>query len=698
MTYQQISKTSSAKSKTPTTSESALKPLAPIAKQTTSTPTSYKHQEQTQGLLHRKTNLLANLGSMAEPKAKQTIGQPGDKYKQEADAIASEDSEDEKFYDAADAIASEDSEDEKFYDAKESLNHIRNSDAINTVLDEPEASSSYQSKRREESQPSNQEGKADKKFKQRNEEGIVKSDTALSELNKVPESISPQVPQQEQSQPPHSQQNLLDRETQPDVITQEPHSQQNLLDRETQPDVITQEPHSQQQSQQQQSQQNLLNRETQPNIITQSPHLQQQSPTTRFQKIKKSIAKPLDATKEVRKVLAEGIKQHETYSDQTKILGQDSPKSDIDQVLGQNLPANEKNPMTVLKPLPADVPQKFGNDAAVIGMTRDIAKATGGLLRVSDNLKKFKDAAFVNKDKPIHERIGDASGSLGEIVSTVTYTGIVLSQAVRGIEHHTKKQPGQKTTFASGAIAAVKLGGKLGGKTIPSIQQGGLIGGTSLPFDIGKATASTLTSIPKLIATVDKAYKAYPLENFGGYEYLVSGLRNVTDLTKSVAGAIKDVAGLVNNLNLTGAGAEGTQIVAGGAVAPAAGAVLGGIEVIEGTDKFRKAYNQYRNPGEIPENKTLNQFKKEQKDKMIRAGIDTTLGAVALGAGVVGFNGGPRELLAATAMGASVGGFQIGEWGIRKLKQKVQHNSQATTFDVEQGYQPEATANILHQP
>ncbi|MEH2275693.1 MAG: hypothetical protein V7K40_13140, partial [Nostoc sp.] len=95
MTFQKISKTSSAKSETSTTSELGSRPFAPIAKQTTSASTLPKHQEQTQGLLQRKTNLLAIPGLMAQPKtkrlqpiqAKLTIGEPGDKYEQEADAV-----------------------------------------------------------------------------------------------------------------------------------------------------------------------------------------------------------------------------------------------------------------------------------------------------------------------------------------------------------------------------------------------------------------------------------------------------------------------------------------------------------------------------------------------------------------------------------------------------------------------------------
>ncbi|WP_392534030.1 DUF4157 domain-containing protein [Nostoc sp. C117] len=417
--------------------------------------------------------------------------------------------------------------------------------------------------------------------------------------------------------------------------------------------------------------------------------IQEQTPkeeATWFQKTTRSIGKSIETTKDSRKQLAAGIKQHETYADLTKILGQDSPKTDLDQIYRQNLPANAKSPMTLLKPLPAGTPEEFSNDAAAIGMTRDIAKATGALLTLPENLKKLKDGYRDNK-KPLRKRIADVSGGAGEIISAITYNGIVISQAYRGIQHHVNKAPGQNTNFASGLIAAIKQGGKLG--PISSITQGGLVGGTSIPFDVGKAGAGIFTTIPKVMTTVEAGYNAYQKDNFGGYEYWLSGLKNLADLSKSVGGAIKDVASFANNISVVGA--EGTQIVAGGGFAPSAGMVLGGLEIVQGSDDFRKAYKNYRNPSRRPEDIPLNKFKKEQKDKMIRAGIDATLGAITLGGGIVGFTAGPQGLLAATIMGASVGAFQIGEWGIRKLKQKVLGNRQIPEVDLEQGYELGAT-------
>ncbi|MEH2391556.1 MAG: hypothetical protein V7K21_07700 [Nostoc sp.] len=66
------------------------RPFAPISKQTTS-PIAHRQQEQTEGLVQRKTNLLEISGLTAAPKnlvqAKLRIGQSGDKYEQEADAL-----------------------------------------------------------------------------------------------------------------------------------------------------------------------------------------------------------------------------------------------------------------------------------------------------------------------------------------------------------------------------------------------------------------------------------------------------------------------------------------------------------------------------------------------------------------------------------------------------------------------------------
>ncbi|MEH1806299.1 eCIS core domain-containing protein [Nostoc sp.] len=421
-------------------------------------------------------------------------------------------------------------------------------------------------------------------------------------------------------------------------------------------------------------------------IPPQAPQTPQQ-PTTRGQKITKGIRKgigaPFNATsyvtggpgKEPKKELAAGMKQHETYSDQTKILGQDSSNSNIDQIGLQNLPANAKDPLTSVTPLPEGTPKEFSHDAAIIGMTRDDVKAIGGLLLFSDNLKKFKKA-LKDKTKPRRERIADLSNTTGEMTSAVTYTGIVITQAQRGIQHHTEGG----ATFGSGAIAAVERGGKIG--TLSSAQQGGFVGGTSLPFDIGKVASGVLTTLPKLITYTDAGLKAAEKENFGGHKSWGRGVKNVADLTKSAAGAVKDAASLANNAGAAG-GAQGTQIIAGGAVAPAAAAVVGTAEAIQGGYKFKKAYKNKKGLDEIANSptldqsqildqvETLNQLKEIQKKKMKRAAIKTTLGTVTLGAGVVGFTGGPPGLIAATAMGAGVGAFQIGQWGTRKLKQKM---------------------------
>ncbi|MFW9264768.1 DUF4157 domain-containing protein [Nostoc sp. CALU 546] len=392
---------------------------------------------------------------------------------------------------------------------------------------------------------------------------------------------------------------------------------------------------------------------------------QGKQPATRWERTKARINKPFDNTKEPRKEVADGIKQHETYSDQTKILGQDSSVSNVDQVLGQNLPANDVNPNSYLN-LPPGETEKFGNDAAVIGMTRDDVKAVGGLLLFHDSLKKFK-SAFRDKAKPKRERIANASDGLGNMTSAITYTGLVGTQARKGAEHH--QAPGDSTS-GSGALAAVK--------------QGGTIAGTSIPFDAGKAVASTLTTVPKLILYTDAGLKAAQRENFGGRKSMGRGVKNVADLTKSAAGAVKDVSSLAYSIEQTGgasgavlAGAEGAKIIAGGAVAPAAATVFGTAEAIQGGYKFKKAYKNKKGLGEIGDSPTLDQLdtldqlKEIQKKKMKRAAINTVLGNVTLAAGVVGFSAGPAGLVAATAMGAGVGAFQIGQWGTRKLKQKM---------------------------
>ncbi|MBD2527836.1 DUF4157 domain-containing protein [Nostoc sp. FACHB-133] len=397
-------------------------------------------------------------------------------------------------------------------------------------------------------------------------------------------------------------------------------------------------------------------------IPPQAPQTPQQ-PATRWKRTKARINKPFDNTKEPRKQVADGIKQHETYSDQTKILGQDSSKSNVDQVLGQNLPANDKDPNSYLN-LPPGETEKFGNDAAVIGMTRDDVKAVGGLLLFHDSFRKFK-SAFRDKTKPKRERIANASDSLGNMTSAVTYTGIVGTQARKGAEHH--QAPGDSTS-GSGAFAAVK--------------QGGTIRGTSIPFDVGKAAASVLTTVPKLVTYTDAGLKAAQRENFGGHKSVGRGVKNVADLTKSAAGAVKDISSLVSNAG-AGGGAQGAQIIAGGAVAPMAAAVVGSAEAIQGGYKLKKAYKNKKGLDEIANSptldqsqildqlNTLDQLKEIQKKKMKRAAIQTTLGNVMLAAGVVGFTGGPAGLVAATAMGAGVGAFQIGQWGTRKLKQKM---------------------------
>ncbi|MBN3922517.1 hypothetical protein [Nostoc sp. NMS4] len=89
MTFQRIQKMASTKSETPTTSHLSSRPFAPIIQHPI--PTPHQQPEQTKGLVQRKKNLL-EIPLMPPPKkviqAKLTIGEPGDKYEQSADAIA----------------------------------------------------------------------------------------------------------------------------------------------------------------------------------------------------------------------------------------------------------------------------------------------------------------------------------------------------------------------------------------------------------------------------------------------------------------------------------------------------------------------------------------------------------------------------------------------------------------------------------
>ncbi|WP_392535114.1 hypothetical protein [Nostoc sp. C117] len=89
MTFQIIQKTASTKSETPTTFHLSSRPFAPIIQQPIATP--HQQSEQTKGLVQRKKNLL-EIPLMPPPKkviqAKLTIGEPGDKYEQEADTVA----------------------------------------------------------------------------------------------------------------------------------------------------------------------------------------------------------------------------------------------------------------------------------------------------------------------------------------------------------------------------------------------------------------------------------------------------------------------------------------------------------------------------------------------------------------------------------------------------------------------------------
>ncbi|MBN3922114.1 C2 family cysteine protease [Nostoc sp. NMS4] len=95
MTFQRIHKTAGSNAQIPErTFPLTSRPFAPITKQTTLTP--LRQPQQTEGLVQRKTNLLEISGLMPQPKtkrpqviqAKLTIGQPGDKYEQEADTVA----------------------------------------------------------------------------------------------------------------------------------------------------------------------------------------------------------------------------------------------------------------------------------------------------------------------------------------------------------------------------------------------------------------------------------------------------------------------------------------------------------------------------------------------------------------------------------------------------------------------------------
>lgn len=382
--------------------------------------------------------------------------------------------------------------------------------------------------------------------------------------------------------------------------------------------------------------------------------LQPKEPSeTQKEKIKKRIDKRSDATKESRQKVAEGMRHYETYSDQTKLLGQDSTHTNIDQIGTQNLPANQNDPMTALHNLPDGTPEQFGNDAAVIGETRDEVRAAGGLLIFSDSLKKFKDG-LSNKEKPRRERIANASGGLGEMTSAVTYSTIVGTQTAAAISHHNNQQG---TTAASGAISGAK--------------QGGRIAGTLIPTDAGKAAAGILTTVPKLINYTDAAVKASKRENFGGHKSIGRGVKNVADLTRATAGAVKDTAALAQSSGEVGA--EATKLIAGGAVAPGANMALGSAEVIQGGYKLHKSYKNCKDLNEIEteDTGTLDQLKQIQTKKMKRAAINAGLGNVTIGGGIAALTGGPPGLIAGTCVGASVGCFQMGQWGTRKLKQKM---------------------------
>ncbi|MBN3923992.1 hypothetical protein [Nostoc sp. NMS4] len=90
MTFQRIQKkTASTKSETPRRSQLTSRPFAPIIQHPI--PTPHQQPEQTKELIQRKTNLLP-ISLMPPPKkviqAKLKIGEPGDKYEQEADTVA----------------------------------------------------------------------------------------------------------------------------------------------------------------------------------------------------------------------------------------------------------------------------------------------------------------------------------------------------------------------------------------------------------------------------------------------------------------------------------------------------------------------------------------------------------------------------------------------------------------------------------
>lgn len=192
------------------------------------------------------------------------------------------------------------------------------------------------------------------------------------------------------------------------------------------------------------------------------------------------------------------MRQYEAYSDQTKLLGQDSTHTNVDQIALQNLPANDRDPGTALPNLPTDTPAKFGNDAAVIGETRDEVRAVGGLIILRDSYRRLRDG-LTNKKKPTRERIANATGGAGEMTSAGTYTTIVGTQAAAAISHHIHQQD---ATPASGAIAGAREGGRIPPGTA----------GTSIPINAGQALGSILTTVPKLINYTDAAVKAIKRE------------------------------------------------------------------------------------------------------------------------------------------------------------------------------------------
>ncbi|MBN3925142.1 hypothetical protein [Nostoc sp. NMS4] len=92
MAFQRINRLACKQGETPTNSSSYLtpKPFAPIIQHPT--PDVHQQSQQTKGLVQRKTNLLEIPGLMASPKkvvqTKLIIGNPGDRYEQEADSTA----------------------------------------------------------------------------------------------------------------------------------------------------------------------------------------------------------------------------------------------------------------------------------------------------------------------------------------------------------------------------------------------------------------------------------------------------------------------------------------------------------------------------------------------------------------------------------------------------------------------------------